>query len=146
MYASYESPAKLMDWLELLFAYGKKKAAYDLEERIYDLIIEKENKQGFNMSLVDSVSEKPLHEETNILARRILPLNHISGYMFITDAKVYFEPFHSLSGKAVNKIEVLQIAKLFKRRFELREVTNKVSLDRYGNNHGKGQVVLLHFR
>ena len=29
--------------------------------------------------------------------------------MFITDMKVYFEPFHSISGKAVNKIEVNDI-------------------------------------
>jgi len=53
--------------------------------------------------------------------RRILPLNHVYGYIFVTDAKVYFEPFHSLLGKAVHKIELSDIAQLFKRRFELRE-------------------------
>lgn len=54
--------------------------------------------------------------------RRILPLNHVYGYIFVTDAKVYFEPFHSLLGKAVHKIELADVAQLFKRRFELREV------------------------
>lgn len=43
--------------------------------------------------------------------------------MFATDVSVYFEPFHSISGKAVHKIDIGDIAKLFKRRFELREVT-----------------------
>lgn len=69
------------------------------------------------MTLVESVSEKPIHQDSNIFVRRILPLNQVYGYMFITDVKVYFEPFHSISGKAVNKIEVNDIAKLFKRRY-----------------------------
>lgn len=37
------------------------------------------------MSKVDSVSEKSMLEETNILTKRILPLNNIYGYIFITD-------------------------------------------------------------
>jgi hypothetical protein len=56
VYPSYETPEKLMDWLALLYAYGKKKITYDLDERIYELIIEKENKREFNMSLIDSVT------------------------------------------------------------------------------------------
>lgn len=122
VYPSYETPEKLMDWLSLLSAYGRKKTTYDLDEHIFELIKEKENKRGFNMSLIDSVTEKPLLEDNNIFVRRILPLNHVHGYMFATDASVYFEPFHSISGKAVHRIVISDIAKLFKRRFELREV------------------------
>ncbi len=80
-----------MDWLLNLYPYSKKKGGnYELEEKIQKMMAEKENKKGFNMSLIESVSEKPLHEETNILVRRILPLNHVYGYVFVTDAKVYF--------------------------------------------------------
>ena len=109
-----------MEWLSLLYAYGRKKVSYDLDEHIYELIIEKENKRGFNMSLIDSVTEKPLLEDNNIFVRRILPLNHVYGYMFATDASIYFEPFHSISGKAVQKIDICEIGKVCKRRFELR--------------------------
>jgi hypothetical protein len=49
------------------------------------MIIDKFNKKAFNMSKIDSVSEKPMLEESNILTRRVLPLNTIYGYIFITD-------------------------------------------------------------
>lgn len=49
------------------------------------MIIEKFNKKSFNMSKVDSVTEKSMLEESNILTRRVLPLNNIYGYIFITD-------------------------------------------------------------
>lgn len=68
------------------------------------MIIDKFNKKSFNMSKIDSVSEKPLLEEYNILTRQILPLNNIYGYIFITDDKIYFEPFHNLAGFTVEKI------------------------------------------
>ena len=84
------------------------------------MIIEKFNKKSFNMSLIESISEKSMMEETNILCRRILPLNQILGYCFITDEKVYFEPFHSLAGNTVEKIDIQKIEKLFKKRYELR--------------------------
>ena len=42
------------------------------------------------MSLIESVSEKPIIQQNNILTRRVLPLNHIYGYIFITSEKVYF--------------------------------------------------------
>lgn len=72
------------------------------------------------MSKIDSVSEKSLIEDNNILTRRVLPLNHLYGYIFITDEKVYFEPFHNLSGNTVDKIKINKIEQLFKRRYELR--------------------------
>jgi len=84
------------------------------------MIIEKFNKKSFNMSKVDSVSEKPLLEDLSILTRQVLPLNTVYGYIFITDEKVYFEPFHNLSGNTVEKIEISKIEKLFKKRYELR--------------------------
>jgi len=72
-----------------------------MEESIYHMIIEKFNKKSFNMSKIESVSEKPMLEDSSILTRRVLPLNHIYGYIFITDEKVYFEPFHNLAGNTV---------------------------------------------
>lgn len=57
-----------------------------------------------------------------MLVRRVLPLNHLYGYLFLTDEQVYFEPFHSLAGNVVDKIPITIIQKLFRRRYELQEV------------------------
>ena len=94
------------------------------------------------MSKIDSVSEKPMLEESSVLTRRVLPLNSIYGYIFITDEKIYFEPFHNLAGNTVEKIEIGKIEKLFKKRYELREVICSVTIDRPRDNHG--QELLLH--
>lgn len=118
----YEEATRIIDWIQQLYSYSKKKNVYDLEDKIYEWIREKENKVGFNMSLIESVSEKPLHEETDIFVRRILPLNHLYGYFFITDQRIYFEPFHSISGESVVKIDIYDMTGVFKRRYELREI------------------------
>jgi hypothetical protein len=94
------------------------------------MIIEKFNKKAFNMSLIDSVSEKPAIVEENVLTRRVLPLNHIYGYIFITNEKVYFEPFHNISAKSVEKIDISKIGKLFKRRYELRNIGLEIITDK----------------
>lgn len=94
------------------------------------MIIEKFNKKSFNMSLIDSVSEKPAIAESNVLTRRVLPLNHIYGYLFITSEKVYFEPFHNISAQSVNKIDIDKIGKLFKRRYELRNIGLEIITDK----------------
>ena len=62
IYPSYESVEKLMDWIVTLYDYAKKKNSFDLEDSIHEMMVKKENKKGFNMSLIESVAEKPLHE------------------------------------------------------------------------------------
>lgn len=94
------------------------------------MIIQKFNKTSFNMSLIQSASEKHAMQEYNILTRRVLPLNHIYGYLFITSQKVYFEPFHNISAKSVNKIPIQKIGKLFKRRYQLRNIGLEIITDK----------------
>lgn len=62
IYPSYESAHKLMDWIITLYEFAKRKNGFELEDNIHELMVKKENKKGFNMSLIDSVAEKPLHE------------------------------------------------------------------------------------
>lgn len=85
IYPTYENVKNLQEWVTFLYEGSKKKNNYLLEESIYSMIIDKFNKKSFNMSKIDSVTEKPLTEEHNILTRQILPLNTIYGYILITD-------------------------------------------------------------
>lgn len=84
-------------------------------------------------------------QEANILTRRVLPLNHIYGYIFITSEKVYFEPFHNISAKSVNKIDIEKIGKLFKRRYELRNIGLEIITDKsyyftFDNEQHRNQI------
>ena len=127
---AYEKIKNLREWIYFLFHTVREKNNYDMEEKIYEMIIEKFNKRTFDMSLIESVSEKPVIPESNILTRRVLPLNHIYGYIFVTDQKVYFEPFHKDSGSSVNTISIDKIGKLFKRRYELRNIGLEIITDK----------------
>jgi lipopolysaccharide biosynthesis regulator YciM len=57
---SYENVKNIQEWVTFLFENIKKKNIYDLEDKIYDMIIEKYNKKQFNKALIESVSEKPM--------------------------------------------------------------------------------------
>ena len=130
MCPSYENVKNLQEWILFLYENINRKNNYDMEEKIYQMIIEKFNKKSFNMSLIESVSEKPAIAESNVLVRRVLPLNHIYGYLFITSEKVYFEPFHNISAQSVDKIDIDKIGKLFKRRYELRNIGLEIITDK----------------
>jgi hypothetical protein len=90
IFPTYENVKNLQEWVTFLYEGSKKKNNYLLEDSIYSMIIDKFNKKSFNMSKIESVSEKPLLEEHSILTRQVLPLNNIYGYILITDEKVYF--------------------------------------------------------
>lgn len=78
------------EWLTFLFDNVKQKNNFDMEDKIYHMIIEKFNKKSFDMSLIKSVSEKPVLQESDVLTRLVLPLAHIYGYIYITTESVYF--------------------------------------------------------
>ena len=82
----------------------------------------KDNKRKFDMSSIESVSEKPLLNKNSIFVRRVLPLITIHGIMYITDKIIYFQSFHSVSAKPVKKIQIDSITTVFLRRFELQYV------------------------
>lgn len=74
----------LKEWIHFLFDSVREKNNYDVEDKIYSMITQKFNKKNFDMSLIKSVAEKPLLSEANILTKRVLPLTHIYGYIFVT--------------------------------------------------------------
>ena len=96
------------------------------------MIIQRFNKRSFNMSLIKSVSEKPMLPENNILTRRVLPLTHIYGYIYITSQSVYFEALNNISATSVDHFPISKIHKLFKRRYQLRNIGLQIQLENSG--------------
>lgn len=96
------------------------------------LIVEKENKHQFDMSLVQSFSEKPLMRNKCVV-RRMLHLNMLYGLFFLTDKNIYFQSFHSVSTKPVKVIPINNIKGLFRRRFELRSIGMECKTERKNN-------------
>lgn len=94
---------------------------YDIEVEVEKLDSEKLQKARFNMSFVDSVSEKPLILK-ELLVRKIMPLIQTKGILYITNKTIYFQPFYKVTTKPCKKIAIDKIQCLYKRRFELMDI------------------------
>ena len=42
------------------------------------------------MSLIESVSEKAVIEDMQVIAKMVLPLNQVPGIVFLTETRLYF--------------------------------------------------------
>lgn len=119
---SFENVTQILNWIETLYDLSlKNEPGFDPDVEINQKIMEKENKKNFNMSLIESVTEKPLISKT-ILAKRVMPLITIHGLFYLTNKNIYFQSIHSVSAKPVKKIAMDEIIKLYRRRFELKYV------------------------
>ncbi|CAK91037.1 unnamed protein product (macronuclear) [Paramecium tetraurelia] len=99
----------------------------DVESEVEKLDSEKLQKARFNMSFVESVSEKPLIQK-EMLVRRIMPLIQTKGIMYITNKIIYFQPFFKITLKPCKKIVIEQIKVMYKRRFELLDIGLEIIL------------------
>ena len=149
---AYENIEKLMEKIKKIVESNHAPAyKTDPQEELNRLILE-DSKLKFNMSYLESITEKPLIKNNNqMIAKRILPLVSIPGVFYITNANIYFQSLHSVVAKPVKVIHLTDITKIFKRRYELRQVIiifiykyiNFSSfLDRSGNLYSK-EVLLL---
>jgi len=128
---AYENIQKLMEKITKLVASGKNSSfKTDPQEEINRLILE-DSKLRFNMSHLESITERPLIKN-QLLVKRVLPLVTIPGIWYLTNANIYFQSLHSVVAKPVKIIHLTDITKIFKRRYELRQIgmeiyTNKKS-------------------
>ena len=121
---SFDNVDPILKWIEILYDLSlKNEPGFDPDTEINKLIMMKENKKSFNMSLIESVSEKPLISKT-LFAKRVMPLITIHGLFYLTNKNIYFQSIHSVSAKPVKKIAIEEIVKLYRRRFELKYVEN----------------------
>ncbi|CAD8114000.1 unnamed protein product [Paramecium primaurelia] len=101
---------------------------HDVEGEVEKLDSEKLQKVRFNMSFVESVSEKPLIQK-EMLVRRIMPLIQTKGILYITNKIIYFQPFFKVTLKPCKKIPIEEIKILYKRRFELMDIGLEIILN-----------------
>jgi len=113
---------QILQWIEMLYELSlKNEPGFDPDIEINKMLMMRENKKNFNMSSIESVSEKPLIAKT-LLAKRVVPLITIHGWLYFTNKNIYFQSVHSVSAKPVKKISMEEIIKLYRRRFELKYV------------------------
>jgi len=120
---AYENIGKLMEKIKKVVEASHAPAfKTDPQEELNRLILE-DSKLKFNMSHLESITESPLIKNQNqMIAKRILPLVSIPGVFYITNANIYFQSVHSVVAKPVKVIHLTDITKIFKRRYELRQV------------------------
>ena len=80
----------------------------------------------FNKTRIKDFSEKALFQH-EFHAKRILPLVEIEGLIFVTNQRIYFQPYHSLYHKPVLNFKINNIQEFFKRRFKLTDVGLEVT-------------------
>lgn len=72
----------------------------------------------FDKTRIKNLSEKPLLAE-EIKVKQILPLVSHEGLLYITNKRVYFQPYQTIQANPVNYYNIKSIRKIFKRRYML---------------------------
>lgn len=81
------------------------------------------------MSLIESVNEKPIISKPFIV-RAIVPLISIFGYIYATIKTLYFQQFYTIATEPVKKIEIDSIVRIYRRRFELKNIGLEIFVDK----------------
>ena len=85
------------------------------------------NEIKFNKSRLKNISELALIQN-EFHVKQILPLVEIEGLLFVTNARIYFQPYHNLYEKQVINYKVANFTEFFHRRFKLLEVGLQLKL------------------
>ena len=113
----------IVEWIDNLSDLAlRNEPGFDPDTEINRLImLRNKGKIKFDMSQLESVTEKALMINP-LLCKRVSPLVTIYGLVYITNKNIYFQTMHSVSAKPVKKICLESIKKLYRRRFELKQV------------------------
>ena len=75
----------------------------------------------FNKTRIKKMSEKSLFNK-EFPVKRILPLVEISGLLYITNERIYFQPYHNIYDTQVISFSIKRFQDFFKRRFKLIDI------------------------
>ena len=96
----------------------------------------------FNKSRLKNISEQAqFQREFNV--KQILPLVEIEGLLFITNARIYFQPHHNIYDKPVLNYKIDNFTEFFTRRFKLLEVGLQLKLIKTDRMSGQPKETTL---
>lgn len=72
----------------------------------------------FDKTRIKNLSEKSLLD-SELTCKQILPLVSNIGLLYITNRRVYFQPYQTIAANPVNSYNIKDIRKIFKRRYML---------------------------
>ena len=92
-----------------------------------------DNEIKFNKTRIRSLSEQVLFQK-EFRVKQILPLVEIDGILYVTNARLYFQPYHNLYDKQVVNFKIASFTEFFCRRFKLLEVGMQLKLKKSDRN------------
>ena len=96
----------------------------------------------FNKSRLKNISElAQFQREFNV--KQILPLVEIEGLLFVTNTRIYFQPYHNLYDKQVINYKIANFTEFFHRRFKLLEVGLQLKLIKMDRMSGQPKETTL---
>ena len=76
---------------------------------------------SFDKTRIKSLNEKSvLSKEFRV--KQIIPMVQVDGLLYVTNKRLYFQPFHSIYKKPVINFKLKEITELFKRRYKLMNI------------------------
>lgn len=117
----YQNIETLYKAISKLYELFKTKNSFHYEQDLDKLFFQ--NMDFFSNMVFDKTRIKS-HSEKSILqkefkVRQIVPLVHVEGLLYLTNKRVYFQPYHSIYQKPVINFKIKDIKELFKRRYKL---------------------------
>jgi len=87
---------------------------------------------SFDLTKIKDLSEKSLFQR-EFKVKRILPLVEIQGLLYVTNQRIYFQPYHNIYEEQVVHFTIRKYTEFFKRRFKLMEVGLQLVLKQKDN-------------
>ena len=89
---------------------------------------------SFDLTKIKDLSEKSLFP-TPFKVKRILPLVEITGLLYVTNQRIYFQPYHNIYEEHVVHFTIRKYTEFFKRRFKLMETGLQLVLQQKGKKN-----------
>lgn len=104
------------------------------------IITKRENSCHFDTTNYADLRERSmLPEQKSVLCSRVTPLLVTPGCLMVTDERIYFQPFSTVSAEPCYQYEINTITRLYKRRHMMRDVAIELyfpSSNRMNRNKG----------
>ena len=118
----YTEMGKLMPLISRLHDIACKAPFRQKEELLQQLIREREGELQFESSAISDIRERVvLPSGKAIVAAQVTPLVTTPGALQLTDQRLYFQPFNNVTSDPVNKFDIADVKRLYKRRYVMRD-------------------------